>query len=266
MKKYWQIFRLNVQNAFVYRLSFLMWQLRTMIGFLGIYWFWLAVYSQYDFIGGYSKNSMLVYLLLAGWLRSLVFSNSSYTICAEIATGDLNNYLIKPLNYFSHWLARDWADKLLNAVFFSFEIIVLVRLFKLPIMWPGSFQQGVLFLTAALLAAILYFFFSFVFSSFTFWYPEHNGWPLRFLMLMFLEFLSGAAFPLDIFPQSLVAIFKFLPTSYFIYYPAQVFLGRLSFNEAGQGFLIMLGWLFVLIYLTKIIWKKGLQIYGAYGR
>ena len=85
-------------------------------------------------------------------------------------------------------------------------------------------------------------------------------------MLMFLEFLAGTAFPLDIFPQSVTALLKLLPTSYLIYFPAQIYLGRLGSEEIVQGLIIMLLWLGILVFLSRIIWKKGLQIYGAYGR
>jgi ABC-2 type transport system permease protein len=266
MKKYWQIFRISLQNTFVYRLSFTMWRLRMVIDFLTIYFFWWAIYSQYDFIGTYSRSAMLVYLLLANLLRVLVFSNTSFTACVEIANGDLNNYLLKPLNYFYNWLARDWADKVLNLLFFSVEVTFLIWLLKLPLVWPVDGWQAIEFIVAALLAAMLYFFFSFVVSSFSFWYPEHDGWPLRFLMLMFLDFLSGIAFPLDIFPSFLQQIFKVLPFSYFLFFPAQIYLNKLSPIQITQGFLIMVAWLLILIFLTKKIWKKGLRIYGAYGR
>ena len=184
----------------------------------------------------------------------------------EIANGDLNNYLLKPLNYFSHWLSRDWALKLLNLGLCFAEAAVLVTIFKFPVIPPISLGWVILFLVVAVLAAWLYFFFSFLFSSFSFWYPEHDGWPLRFLMLMFLEFLAGTAFPLDIFPQSVTALLKLLPTSYLIYFPAQIYLGRLGSEEIVQGLIIMLLWLGILVFLSRIIWKKGLQIYGAYGR
>lgn len=266
MGKYWQIFKISWQNTLVYRLSFSMWRLRTVIGFLGIYWFWYAVYGQYDFIAGYSRQSMLVYLLVANFLRSLVFSNTSYSACVEIANGDLNNYLVRPVNYFISWLARDWADKILNLLFFAGEIVLLIFLLRLPLDWPKNFGQGMLFLLISCLAALMYFFFSFVISSFSFWYPEHNGWPLRFVMLMLLDFLSGQAFPLDIFPQALFRLFKLLPFNYFIFFPAQIYLGRLSSGEIGRGLVIMLVWLAILIFSTRLIWKKGLKIYGAYGR
>jgi len=266
MKKYWQIFRISWQNTLVYRLNLVMWRVRLIIDFLTIYWFWWAVFTQYQLIGGYSQVTMLAYLLVASFLRSLVFSNSSYSACVEIANGDLNNYLVRPINYFYNWLARDWADKILNLLFFSVEVVLLVLILKLPLLWPISLGQWLWFIIIALVAALMYFFFSFLVSAFSFWYPEHDGWPLRFVMLMFLDFLSGMAFPLDIFPPALLQLFKLLPFSYFIFYPAQVWLGRLSFAETITGFIIMLSWLGLFMLLTKLVWRKGLKIYGAYGR
>lgn len=266
MKKYWQIFKISWQNTLVYRLNFTMWQVRTILSFLTIYFFWLAVFSQYAHIGDYSRMTMFSYLVIAAFLRNLVLWTNSYRACVEIANGDLNNYLVRPINYFYNWLARDWADKALNLIFFVPVLALLIFIFKIPLTFSLNLVTWLSFILLAFLGSLLYFLYSFIISSFSFWYPEHDGWPLRFVMLMFLDFLSGIAFPLDIFPQSLVALFKLLPTSYFVYYPAQVFLGRLSLNETISGFIILLAWLGLFIILTKLVWRKGLKIYGAYGR
>lgn len=266
MRKYWQIFRLSWQSILVYRFSFIMWRVRLVIDFLTIYFFWWAVFFEYQQIGAYSRQTMLSYLLVAALLRALVFSTVSYSACVEIANGDLNNYLIKPINYLKYWLSRDWADKLLNLLLFSVEFVLLILILKLPLVFPTDFWQWCLFIVVAFIAAIMYFFFSFLFSSFSFWYPEHEGWPMRFLMLMLLDFLSGIAFPLDIFPKALIQLFKLLPFYYFIFFPAQIYLGRLTGQEIISGFMIMLVWLAILVGLTKYVWKKGLTIYGAYGR
>jgi len=266
MRKYWQIFKINWDSVLVYRFNVLLWRVRMMLSFLTIYFFWGAVFSEYSQIADYSSASLLAYLVVAFFLQTLVFANDSFRITAEIATGDLNNYLLKPMGYLSQWLARDWSLKVLNLMCFMVEITALTLIFKLPVFFLTDWRRWLVFLAASVLAALLYFFFSFLVSSFSFWYPEHNGWPLRFLMLMFLDFLSGTAFPLDIFPQSLAALFKILPTTYFIFFPAQIYLGWLNPGEIVQGFLIMAVWLTVFIFLAKKAWQKGLQIYGAYGR
>jgi len=262
MKKYWQIFKVSWQESLIYRVNFLVWRLRSLIGFLGIYWFWQAVFSHNSVIAAYRQPAMYAYLVVALVLRHVVFSNVSYSACVEIANGNLNNFLVKPLNYLGYWFARDWADKALNLLLFTFEALLLIWLLNLPLKLPTDFIHGLMFIGLALMASLMYFFFSFLTSAFSFWYPEHDGWPLRFLMLMLLEFLAGTAFPLDIFPPALIQLFKLLPFYYFVYYPAQFYLGRADPGE----FLLMAGWLVLLIILRKIVWKKGQMVYGAYGR
>ncbi|MCG2691723.1 ABC-2 family transporter protein, partial [Microgenomates group bacterium] len=228
MKKYWLIFRLSWQNALTYRLNFVMWRVRSIIGFLASYLFWLAIVKSNQSVAGYNPSLLLTYIFTAAFLRNLVFSNVSYSACVEIAGGDLSNYLIKPIGYFKNWLMRDMADKVLNLSFFSVEIIIFYFILKPQIVFT---QHLFLFLAVSLLAALLYFFLSFLISAYAFWHPEHNGWPLRFLFVMLLDFLSGASIPLDIFPPAIVKIFQFLPFSYLIFYPTQIWLNRVGSQQ-----------------------------------
>ncbi|MDZ7587301.1 MAG: hypothetical protein U0946_06090, partial [Patescibacteria group bacterium] len=75
MKKYWQIFRLSWQDALTYRLNFVMWRVRSIIGFLASYLFWLAIVNSNQNIAGYNSSLLLTYIFLSGFLRNLVISN-----------------------------------------------------------------------------------------------------------------------------------------------------------------------------------------------
>lgn len=266
MSKYFQVFKISWANGFVYRLNFIMWRVRSLFHLFTVYFLWIAIFGQRQQVFGYSQSVMLTYVLGTAVLRSFVLSSRSVTVGMEIANGNLSNYLIKPINYFANWLSRDLADKLLNIFFVTIEISLFILLFKPSVIPPASLAHLVLFLLATIIAMLMYFFFSFLVSSFTFWYPEHNGWPLRFIIFMVLEFLAGSLFPLDIFPQSVFNIFRLFPPAYFLFYPMQIYLGRLPTDQLGSVFLIMGFWLLILYKITQLVWKKGLKIYGAYGR
>jgi len=246
----------------VYRLNFVMWRVRSVIGFLASYLFWLALTGSNHQIGSYTQTSLLTYIFVAGFLRNLVFSNISYSACAEIASGDLNNFLLKPFSYLKYWFSRDLADKLLNLIFFGGEIILLYLILRPVIVMPLHLLA---FLGISLLSGILFFFLSFLVSSFSFWHPEHDGWPLRFLFLMIIDFLSGASIPLDIFPPAIIKVFKIMPFSYLVYYPAQVWLGQAEKEMVGI-FLLTGFWLVIFYLLTRLVWRQGLKSYAAYGR
>jgi len=266
MNKYLTIFRLSWQQALTYRLNFLIWRLRSVIGFLTNYLFWLAIINHNPLIASYNQSLLITYIFIAAFLRNLVLSNVSYSTSMEIANGDLSNYLLKPFNYFINWFVRDIADKALNLSFFIIEIFVLYLLLRPAIILPQSLLQFLAFILSGFLAVILYFFFSFLISAFAFWYPEHNGWPLRFLFIMFSDIFSGASIPLDIFPQAIIQLFKLLPFSYLIFYPNQIWLGRLDQNQLLSVFLIYIGWIMFFYFCLKLVWRRGLNNYGAYGR
>lgn len=266
MKKYWQIFKISWQNSLVYRFNFFMWRLRTIIGFLSIYFFWSAVFRHNQQVFDYSRAALLTYIVIARFADTLVFSNTSYQASAEIANGNLNNYLLRPAGYLKQWFARDLADKILNLIFFALEIVILVVLLQPPLIFPSALTPWLKFIFTSLFAGLIYFYFSFIVSAFTFWYPEYDGWPLRFVLWMFLEFLTGAAFPLDILPPAVFNWFKWLPFGYLVYFPSGFYLERFGGAESVRIWLTMAGWLVIFYYLTRLIWKKGLKIYGAYGR
>lgn len=266
MRKYWQIFKISWQHALVYRFNFAIWRLRTVIHFLAIYWFWTAVLNHNQQVFDYSRTGLLTYVVISRFVDTLVFSNVSLNAAGEIANGDLNNYLIKPVNYFKNWLARDLSDKLLNLIFFAGEMILLVWLLQPPFFSPVAVGDWIKFVFTTVLAGIMYFYFSFIVSAFTFWYPEHDGWPLRFIFWTLMEFLTGAFFPLDILPATVYTWFKWLPFGYLVYFPSGFYLNKFGTGETIRIWLTMFIWLGIFYWLTKLIWKKGLKIYGAYGR
>ncbi len=264
--KYFQIFRISWQDAFVYRLNFIMWRVRTVLQFFAVYFLWIAIFTNQSEIFDYSKSIMLTYIIGTSVLRTFVFSSRSTYVGAEIANGDLNNYLVKPINYLKSWLSRDLADKLLNILFLSVELFIFILIIKPPLVLQRSWLLISTFILATILAIIMYFLFSFIVSSFAFWYPEHNGWPLRFFVFMIIEFIAGGLFPLDILPTAAFNIIRYLPPAYLVFYPVQIYLGRLNPVQIYATLLIMLIWIAVLYKLSRLIWKKGLKTYGAYGR
>lgn len=266
LSKYIQIFKISWSEGLVYRLNFVMWRIRSIFHFFVVYFLWFAIFNQQDNVFGYQAATMLTYVLGTAILRSFVLASRSQAVNVEIATGDLNNYLVRPLNYFINWFFRDLADKALNFSFIIIEMSLVILILKPPIILPENFISLLIFLLAVILAMFIFFFFSFIVGCFAFWYPEHNGWPLRFIVFIAVDFLAGTLFPLDIFPSVVFNIFRFLPPAYFIFYPMQVYLGRLSSNQTLIMFFIMAFWLIALFQLAKFVWQKGLKKYAAYGR
>lgn len=264
--KYLQLAKTSWQNGFVYRLNFTMWRVRVVLQLLAVYFLWVAVLQNSSGVFNYSRSELLTYILGTSIIRSLVFSSRSIDAQSEISTGDLNNYLVKPLNYFANWFSRDLADKLLNILFGVVELGLFILLFAPPLFVQGSVVQWLMFIAASLMAMLLYFYFSFLISMTTFWLPEANGWPQRFFVFMILEFIAGGLFPLDILPAPLFKAIQFLPTSYFLHVPLQIYLGRLTGLAALGSLAVTVLWIVIFSQFAHWVFKQGLKVYGAYGR
>ena len=264
--KYWQIARIYLQNGLVYRLNFAMWRVRSFIQLLALYLLWNAVSQGSAQVLSYTQQAVLTYVLGASIIRNLVLNTRTADIQGEISSGDLNNHLIKPYNYFLNWISRDAADKSLNLVFSFFELILVFLLFKPPVFIQTNLEVWVLFFTSLLLATILFFIISTVISMTTFWFYQFNGWAQRFLVIVLVESFAGGLFPLDLLPTQFAKLIQLMPTSYLVYFPLQIYLGRIDPKTAIEGFAITLVWITIFSVVAKYLWHRGLKTYGAYGR
>lgn len=266
ISKYIAATKLTWSSGFMYRLNFVMWRVRMFIQLIAVYFLWATITQRNSTPFGYEQSILITYILGTSFMRAFVFSSRSIDAQSEIAGGDLSNYLVKPINYFGYWFSRDLADKLLNIIFSIVEIIVLVFVFKPPVFIQTNPSQIGWFIIASTMAAIMYFFFSFIISLTTFWYSEANGWPQRFLVFTLLEFFAGGLFPLDILPEKMFELIKLLPPTFFIFTPIQIYLGNISGEKIGQALLTMIIWLVILAIIVQKMWQKGIKNYEAYGR
>ena len=266
MHKYSHIFQISWDNGFVYRLNFIMWRLRVVLQMLAVLFLWSAVLKNSTNAFGYTDTEMLTYIFGISLLRSVIFMGRTTDVQAEISSGDLNNMLIKPIGYFSYWFSRDMADKILNVIFAVVEISILIWLLKPSLLPPASAEAAALFLIAVLIAIFLYFFLSFCISMTTFWMPESNGWSQRFFALIILEFFAGGLFPLDILPVPMQSLVAKLPTTYLMFTPMQIYLGRFNTHESLVAISMAAMWTLAFFSIARFTFNKGIKIYGAYGR
>ncbi len=265
MSKYFQVLKITLQEYFVYRLNFLFWRFRSVVQILVLYFLWQAVIPAGVTLFGYDQAKILTYILGTSIIRSFILSSRSVDVAGQIASGDLVNFLLKPISYIKYWFAKDMADKILNLVFAAAEISLIIYLLKPPIILQTNFLIVFLTLVAIGLGIILFFFFSFLLSLIAFWTPE-NPWPVRFLFGIFLEFFCGGLFPLDILPKGIFTALQALPFPYLLFFPLNVYLGRLGLGEIFLGLGICLFWTIVIYYAVRFSFRAGLKNYAAWGR
>lgn len=267
MSKYFEVFLISFRQEFAYRLNFIMWRVRNVIQIVIVFFLWDTIFAGPGrTIFGYDRSKVLTYVFGLMIVRAFVLSARAVDVGGEVSSGDLNNYLVKPISYFKYWLTRDLSSKALNIFFATFETVVLFLILKPPFYIQTNPFLILAFLFSLILAMLIFFYFLFITSAVPFWSPE-STWGAQFLLInVFIEFLSGAMFPLDILPAIAQKILSYTPFPYLIFFPVEVYLGKITGVQLVGGLSISLIWVFILAMVMKYIWGRGFKVYEAYGR
>ena len=265
MKKYLQIIKITFEEYFVYRLNFLLWRFRSFIFFLTLFFFWSAVYQGRTTLFGYQKSQMFFYLIGVAFLKGIVFSSRSIDeAIAGIRNGSIGNWLLRPINIFKGFFARDLAPKTLDFLFCCLEILLVLLIFRFPLYFPQSPAPFLFFILSCLLSIFLYFYLLLFLAGLAFW--TDRIWAIRWLFsIVLLQLLSGEIFPLDVLPAWLFKIIQLTPFPYLIYFPLNIWLERINGWMVLRVILVMFGWIIVFKRIAESLWQKGLREYSAYG-
>lgn len=267
MNKYLQVFKISFQQEFAYPLSFVMWRVRNVLQIFVVFFLWDTVFSfRESVLFGYDRDRILTYVFGLIFVKAFVLSARAQDVAGDIARGDIINYLLKPVSYFKYWLTRDISSKALNLLFAVGEFGILFLILKPPFYFQTNPFQILVFLLSICFAIFTYFLLLFIVNAIPFWAPE-MGWGGHFLVTVILvEFLSGSLFPLDILPVNIQNVLSFTPFPYLIFFPLQVYLGKVTGILLFKGIVVAIFWIIVLWFFMNWVWSKGFKAYQAYGR
>lgn len=264
MDKYLRIITITWQEMMEYRLNFVLWRVRFVMQRLVVYFLWWALFSSRETFFDYTQSTILTYVLLVGIVATFVTGTRVYGVGELITHGDLSNILIRPINFFSMYMARDSADKALNLLFGIIEVAILIVILRPPIFVQTSAMPLLLASLAVAIGIMLFFCYAMIHGLLAFWLPD--VWAPRFLSFVIMEFFTGALFPLDILPKQLFTLTQLLPFQYFMYFPVKLYLGQLTMQQVSLGLLIGVAWVIALWYVVALMWRRGLRVYTSEGR
>ncbi len=264
MQKYLRIITITWAEMLEYRLNFVLWRVRWVLQRLVVYFLWWALLSSRETFFGYSQSLILTYVLLTNVVTTFVTGTRTMEVGNIIRQGDLSNILIRPLNFFWVYVARDTADKLLNLAFGIGEVFLFILLLRPQVFLQTNPAVLVMALAATVIGMIVFFYFSLLIGFLAFWLPD--VWAPRFLSFVIMEFFTGSLFPLDVLPKPLFTLAQLLPFGYFAYFPTKLYLGQLATHEMTIGIGIGVLWAVGLWYVASIVWQRGLKVYTSEGR
>jgi ABC-2 type transport system permease protein len=265
LAKYRAAFIVGLQSNLVYRWNFAVRGLFSLFHLVVVFTLWGAAFAGQTDIGGFDLRQTLTYFIVLLPLSFMIGAFSEdYQISEEIRNGMINQFLLKPVNYYAYRFSVFVAARLVSgalvllplAIGFPFYMDVLA----IPSDWSARLALG---LPAMLLSALIQFTIAYCFGLLTFWFLEIQSFVILSMAIEVL--LGGQMFPLDLMPAWLFQISQYLPYFYMMYFPAAIFTGRIPLDQIGSGLVIQAAWVVILLVFAQLLWRRGLHKHTAVG-
>ncbi|MDQ2919491.1 MAG: ABC-2 family transporter protein [Verrucomicrobiota bacterium] len=263
--KYLSVFKLGLQNTFVYRWNYFLRAVFGLIPLAGTVFLWRAIFKESGGgMHGYTYGSMIYYYLLTILVSNLVTpTEDEWQIASDIREGQINSFLIKPLSYLAYRFSIFLSGRLVYTIITVAPIALIFYFFRNYITLPANPLAWLAALVSLGMSAMIQFFITYSIAMMAFWILEIS--TIVFIVYSFEYFLGGAMFPVDIMPATLQAFLKWLPFYYELFCPVAIFLERLKGAEIYQALAIQTGWLLATWSVARLMWRRGLGHYQAVG-
>src|SRR5262245_39619710 len=269
----WTILRISLEERLVYRGDFMLGTLMRFLPLVTQIFLWSAVFSAVPSgsIAGFSKDEMIAYFLLVNISRA--FSSMpglASFISRSILDGSIKKFLVQPVDMIGFLLITRVAHKL---VYYIVALIPFALVFFLcrgyfP-GWPAP-MVFLSYLVSLVMAFLLGYFVEVCIGMIGFWFLEVSS--LLFIYMLLNYFLSGQMFPLELLDGvglagslSIGDLVRILPFQYMAYFPTAVFLGKVHGDELVRGLVINFAWVVFFIFVSRLMFNRGVRRYAAFG-
>lgn len=272
LSTWWMILRIALEERLVYRGDFALGTLMRFLPIITQIFLWMAVFESLASGGsgrtnlvGYTFEDMVAYYLLT--MLGRAFSSMpglASGIAKQIREGEIKKYLTQPVDMLGFLFLGRVAHKL---AYYSVATLPFAFVFFLC---RGYFANGfpewpyfLGFIASLLMGFALGFFLEVCIGLVGFWLLEVSS--LLFVYMLFSFFLSGHMFPLDMLPQPWGEIVSYLPLKYLAYFPASIFLEKMTPQQLAVELTVEFLWLVFFILLSRWLYARGLRRYSGYG-
>jgi ABC-2 type transport system permease protein len=267
----WTILRISIEERLVYRGDFALGTLMRFLPIVTQVFLWAAVFQAVGAgaggstrIVGYSYHDFIAYYLLV--MLSRAFSSMpglASGIARDIRDGTVKKFLIQPIDMVEFLLLYRLAHKLVYHVvaFAPFALVFYLCRGFFP-GWPDPTTM-LAYVASLMMAFLLGFFLEATIGMIGFWFLEVSS--LLFVYMLFSFFFSGHMFPIDMLPGVWGDIVRLIPLQYLAYFPAAVFLGKVTGPDLVWGLSVQFGWVLFFLMTSRLAFHYGARRYSGFG-
>ena len=265
MNKYSHVINVGIQNTLVYRMNFLVRSVFGLIPLFATISLWRAIYSgQSGDVAGYTLAQMTSYYLVTTIVDALTaVTEDDWQIAADIKDGNISQFLLKPIDYLTYRLCLYGAGRLVFTACAFVPVAVFLFFQREHFVLPPDTAALGWFAVSLVLTGLLQFLISYTMALLAFWVLEVS--TFIFILFAFEYIASGHLFPLDILPPLALKALHFTPFPYQLFFPVNIYLGRVSGVALYQGLLVQMLWVVAAYFLARFVWSRGIRKYSAVG-
>jgi ABC-2 type transport system permease protein len=225
---------------------------------------WSVIYKYNRIIDGYDFKSIVTYYLFVEIVDIFYTTTSARVLSRDINKGDLNNYLLKPINYWSYIQFYSFG-LMSNYVLFGILAFILGGIFfPQVIFFPTSPTLLILTVITLIISSVLYNQIFYLVGCLTFWISETSHFRSGIKQL--LGVMGGRWVPLVFFPPFLTQVLDSTPFPYLFSYVFKIYNGSLNYIDTVNILSREILWLAALSIFGYLMWRKGIVKYEAFGR
>ena len=271
MNKYRHVINIGIQNTLVYRMNFLFRSAFSLVPLFATISLWRAVYSgkadpaaDGPAIAGYSLAQMISYYLVMTIVDSLTaVTEDDWQIAADIKDGNISQFLLKPIDYLTYRLCLYFSGRVVFTLCAIVPVTIFILCHRAYFQVPADAATWVAFSVSVVLTGLLQFFISYTMALLAFWVLEVS----TFIFILFaIEYIAGGhLFPIDILPPTAQQLLLYTPFPYQLFFPVNIYLGRVTGPSLGLGLLVQFLWVVAAYLLARVVWARGAKKYSAVG-
>lgn len=264
LTKYRHSFLIGLQSSMVYRWNFGIRAVFSLVHLAYVFILWGAAFKGQTEIGGFNLAQTLTYFITLLVLQFFISAfNEDYQISEEIRNGLINQFLLKPINYFVYRFSIFISARLVSGMLALIPLLVVLPFLREYISYPSEHWRYLVAIPALAMSAMIQFTIAYCFGMLTFWFLEIQSFII--LSMAIETMLGGQVFPLDLLPSWFFEISKYLPYYYQMYFPAAILTGRIDAPSIGSALVIQAFWVVALLGVAQLLWQRGLRRHTAVG-
>ena len=254
MRRYRALTRATARAALTYRFNLLLGLGAVLVQLVALLAVWRVILAESP-VNGFTWPQMRAYLLVAFAAGTVVSVLGDFRMAFRILDGDVALDLVKPVDYQKARLAETigglWIEVILIAVVVGAALAIGGGV-DIP-----ARPALALFVVSMLLLVPLKFLIVYVSTLACFWTQNYIG--VQWARLAVVNLLSGALIPLVYLPGWLAAVAQWSPFAGLTSTPALIFLGHVDLRHGLTLVAVQLGWVLVLWFGARMVWRVALR-------